>query len=144
MTRSSEDKTIIKECTTNPKVRKLDALKPILSIISTRETVIKAIFNLKQQSVTTEGSVFWDKNEGRHSKSGAIAVDILTKSITSISKIEDENEVGQEIKIATTLLLQHLETMKRTFDSLTTTNRDKINKATSDTLSVPHRSGPSE
>ena len=91
---SSEDKKVIntvewllKECTTNPKVRKLDALKPILSIISTRETVIRAIFNLKQQSVTTEGSVFWDKNEGRHSKSGSIAVDILTKSITSISKL---------------------------------------------------------
>ena len=114
MTRSSDDETIVnsvewllKECTTNPKVRKLDALKPILSIISTRETVIKAIFNLKQQFVTTEGSVFWDKNEGRNSKSGQMAVDKLVQSITPISKIQDDREVKQEIKTATTCLQKH-------------------------------------
>ena len=69
-----------------------------------------------------------------------MAVDKLTQAITPISKIEDESEVSQEIKIATTHLLQHLATLKTTFDSLTTTNRDRINKATSGTLSVPHRS----
>ena len=57
LTCSSEDETVVnsvewllRKCTTNPKVRKLDALKPILNIISTREKIIKAIYNLKQQS----------------------------------------------------------------------------------------------
>ena len=145
--RSSEDETVInsvewllRECTTNRQVMKMDALKPILTIINPRETIIKAIYNLKQQSVTTEGSVTWEKNEGRSSKSGQVAVDKLTLAITSISKIEDDKEVKQEIKTATTCLLNHLEILKSTLNSLSTTNREKINKATSGTLSVPHRS----
>ena len=49
---SSEDETVVnsvewllREFTTNPKVRKLDALKPILNIISRREKIIKAKWN---------------------------------------------------------------------------------------------------
>ena len=65
----------------------MDILKPILNIINPRETIIKAIYNLQQQSVTTEGSVTWEKNEGRNSKSGQAAIDKLTLAITPINKI---------------------------------------------------------
>ena len=81
-----------------------------------------------------------EKNEGRNSKSGQAAIDKLTLAITPISKIEDDEDVKQEIKTASTCLLNHLEILKSTFNSLTTTNREKINKATSGTLSVPQRS----
>ena len=91
---SLEDETVInnvewliKQFSTNRQVMKMDILKPILNIINPRETIIKAIYNLQQQSVTTEGSVTWEKNEGRNSKSGQAAIDKLTLAITPINKI---------------------------------------------------------
>ena len=55
---SLEDETVInnvewliKQFSTNRQVMKMDILKPILTIINPRETIIKAIYNLQQQCV---------------------------------------------------------------------------------------------
>ena len=58
----------------------------------------------------------------------------------SISKIAADEEIKQEIRTASTCLLNHLDILRSTFESLSTTNASKILKATSGTLSVPQRS----
>merc|ERR1712115_318526 len=82
---------------TDHQARKMDILQPIINVQNPRNTILSAIYNYKQQSITTEGMVVWDKQESGNSRSGKGAIEKLAASTTQIAKIEDEPNVEQEI-----------------------------------------------
>ena len=143
---SLEDEAIVRsvewlyrQLETDHQTRKMDILQPVLNVQQPRNTILTAIYNFKQQVITTEGAVVWDRQESANSKSGQAAIAKLTASVIPLAQIEDGMNVTSEIKTATASLLTHMETLKATFRSLTKSNRDNINMVTSGTLSVPPR-----
>ena len=99
--------------------KKMDILQPIINVQNPRNTILSAIYNYKQQIVTTEGMVVWDKQESGNSRSGKGAIEKLAASTIQIAKIEDGVNVKQEIKAAASCLSKHLLTLKSTFSSIT-------------------------
>ena len=74
---SLEDEAVVrnvewlyKHLKTDHQAKKMDILQPIINVQGPRNTILTAIYNFKQQVVTTEGAVVWDQQEGGNSKSG--------------------------------------------------------------------------
>merc|ERR1711954_526477 len=72
---SSEDPAVVRSVEwlyrhleTDHQARKMDILQPIINVQNPRNTILSAIYNYNQQSVTTEGMVVWDKQESGNSR----------------------------------------------------------------------------